>query len=284
MDSVIRQDQNKFQQKTIFRLIANEYISWSRQPFLGQFSPISLEELGKSAFMDRKETKYIIPGNQFNNVLNGLESDYQILEIQGRRVNHYRTLYFDTIDLYFFHQHQIGSGKRWKIRKRTYLDTQISYLEVKYKDNRKRTQKNRIRTCDWHLQIPAAERKFLSTNSPFNPGALHPSLETHYSRITMVHKNKLEKITLDSHLFFSSKESSCNLSRLVIAEVKQETLNPGSPFMAQLKKIGIRPGSFSKYCIGTALLNPTIKHNRFKPVLNKIRNLLEGESIYEWPQ
>ncbi len=257
---------------------------WSFSSRLNQFSPISLEQLGKAALMDRLETKYIFRSDNILNFLSGLESDYRILEIKGQRICSYRTVYYDTADFRFFHQHQNGSGQRWKIRQRTYLDSQANFLEVKYKDNRKRTRKSRIQTelnLDHFLEN---ENVFLSANAPYSMAELYPKLEVWYIRTTLVKNDSLERVTLDSQLNYSNGKISQDLEGLMIAEIKQATYNPTSPFMAQIKTGGIRPSPFSKYCIGISLLYPKIKHNRFKPILQRVNSLIEGDSTNERTQ
>jgi len=251
---------------------------------LNQFSPISLEQLGKAALMDRLETKHIFRNDNILNFLSGLESDYRILEITGQRICSYRTEYYDTDDFHFFHQHQNGSGRRWKVRQRTYLDSQASFLEVKYKDNRKRTRKSRIQTDINPDHILDNENAFLSANAPHSMADLHPKLEVLYTRTTLVKNDGLERVTLDSQLHFSNGKIRSDLDRLMIAEIKQASYNPASPFMVHLKKGGVRPSPFSKYCIGVSLLYPEIKHNRFKPILHHVSNLLGGDFSNERTQ
>ena len=43
----------------------------------------------------------------------------------------------------------------------------------------------------------------------------------------------------------------------------------------------IQPLSFSKYCVGVALLYPSIKHNTFKPQLRLVQKLLRGTNYGE---
>ncbi len=254
----------------------------SLQSSLNQFSPIHLDQLGRAALMDRQETKYIFHEEQVFNILPELETDYRVLEIKGLRICNYRTVYFDTAEFLFFHQHQKGAGQRWKIRQRSYLDSRLNYLEVKYKDNRKRTQKKRIQTdLD---RITENTSGFLSANSPCSLAELIPTLEVFYTRTTLVKNDSLERITLDSHLNYYNGKTAWDLDGLMIAEIKQAAYNPKSPFMAQIKTGGIRPSPFSKYCIGISLLNPGVKHNRFKPILHRVNNLLEGDAINERTQ
>ncbi len=276
------QDTLQYQDADVFPVSDNGL--WSFQAMLKQFSPIALEQLGKASLMDRLETKYIFHRDHILDFLPELESHYRILEIRGQRICSYRTEYYDTADFHFFQQHHKGSGRRWKIRQRTYLDTQANFLEVKYKDNRKRTKKCRIQTefnLDHNLNN---KNSFLSANAPCSLAELDPKLEVWYTRTTFVKNDGLERVTLDSQLNYSNGIFGRDLEGLMIAEIKQATFNPTSPFMAQIKMGGIRPSSFSKYCIGISLLYPEIKHNRFKPILNHVSNLLGGDITNERTQ
>jgi len=284
MNSVLLSDQKTLQHFDPDVFPVSGSVQWSLQSRLNQFSPIYLGQLGSAALMDRQETKYIFQRDQIINLLPELVTEYQILEIKGRRICSYRTVYYDTADFHFFQQHQNGSGQRWKIRQRTYLDSQANFLEVKYKDNRKRTRKSRIQTelnLDRFLEN---ENAFLSANAPYYMAELYPKLEVWYTRTTLVKNDGLERVTLDSQLNYSNGKISQDLEGLMIAEIKQASYNPTSPFMAQIKTGGIRPSPFSKYCIGISLLYPKIKHNRFKPILQRVNSLMEGDSTNERTQ
>jgi hypothetical protein len=272
----LREQENlQFLDTSVFPVLDDSL--WSFQSRLNQFSPISLEQLGKAALMDRQETKYIFRRDHILNFLFGLESEYQVLEIERQRICSYRTEYYDTADFHFFHQHQNGSGQRWKVRQRTYMDSQTNFLEVKYKDNRKRTRKSRIQTELNLDHILDNENIFLSENGHLSMAELHPKLEVWFTRTTFVKNDGLERVTLDSQLNYSNGKISQDLEGLMIAEIKQAAYNPTSPFMAQIKTGGIRPSPFSKYCIGISMLYPEIKHNRFKPILHHVSNLLGGD-------
>lgn len=250
---------------------------------LGLFSSLSLEELGRASLLDRQETKYLFPEGRLLSLLSSLETGYRVLEINDRRSFDYHSLYFDTPDRLFYQQHHAGALPRWKVRQRTYLNTQKSFLEVKYKDTRGVTHKDRQQFNHPKELIPGTGSLFIKSLCPCRFGDLLPVLETHYSRITLVHKNKGERITLDLKLRFSDGTYSKSLPNLVVAEIKQDRLNPRSPFFSLARQNGIRPGSFSKYCIGSLLLNPGLKHNRFKPILHQLNSILEGEKPSEWP-
>lgn len=237
------------------------------------FGSLSLKELGGAALLNRQETKYVFPKERLLTLFSGLESDYSILEIQGRRYFEYQSIYYDLPNRQFFNQHQKGALPRWKIRRRTYLNTGLSYLEVKHKDNRKRTQKSRLLIPFPSNNFSGEDLAFLASCFTGRIADLRATLETRYTRITLVHRNKRERITLDLQLSFSDGLNSRSLSEFAVAEIKQNRIDPSSPFINQLREKGIRPGSFSKYCIGTILLNPEIKHNRFKPILHQLKVL-----------
>ena len=255
---------------------------WSPSPSLEKFSPINLEELGVAALLNRVETKYIFHQDQLDQVLSCLQDQYRILEINHLRANQYQTLYFDTVDFHFYQRHQAGAQQRWKVRSRTYLDSERTFLEVKYKNNKKRTHKQRIPANSLLDMLHPSSDPFLLANAPCRRADLQPSLETTYTRSTLVNLNGQERVTIDLNLQFANGISSIDLSGLVIVEVKQAHFMPQSLFMKKLIKSGIRPTRFSKYCIGTALLNPWIKQNRFKSILLTINKLLSGGNTDEW--
>lgn len=284
MNSVFVRDQEPIQQQNIANFPVFDTDQWSLQFMLNQFSPISLEQLGEAALMNRLETKYIFRGDQIYDLLSALGTEYRILEINGQRICRYQTMYYDTSDFQFFLQHHNGSGQRWKIRRRTYLDSRTNFLEVKYKDNRKRTSKSRIQTELDLDPVSDNENTFLSANAPRFLSELHPKLEVRFTRATLVKSDSLERVTLDSQLYFTNGKITRDLIGLMIAEIKQAAFDPVSPFMVQIKTGGVRPSPFSKYCIGTSLIYPEIKHNKFKPILHQVSNLLEGDYPHERAQ
>ena len=113
---------------------------------LRRFEAISLSEMSAVALQDRMDTKFVMREAQLYNALATLTRQYRVLDICGVRLNHYRTLYFDTDDFALFQQHHTGRRDRYKVRTRSYVDSQLSFLEVKHKVRQNRTVKNRIAT------------------------------------------------------------------------------------------------------------------------------------------
>ncbi|MBN1876804.1 MAG: polyphosphate polymerase domain-containing protein [Anaerolineae bacterium] len=232
---------------------------------LAKFSPISLAEMEDVALLRRMDTKLVLREEQLIGALAHLSDDYEVLEITGRRIHRYQTLYFDTPEYALYYQHHNGHGNRYKVRARTYMDSGLAFLEVKHKTNQGITIKERLRTPELMLWINPRGSDFLATHFPYPAESLTPTLWNHFRRVTLVSKHRAERLTLDIGLSFRVGQREIALPGLAIAEVKQSAYSLRSEFIGQLRMLGIRPMSFSKYCIGVSLLVPHIKHNRFKP-------------------
>lgn len=249
---------------------------------LARFAPISLAEMSQVALQDRTDTKFVLREEQFYNALATLPHSYRVLDIRGVRLNSYRTLYFDTAGFALFQQHHAGRRDRYKVRTRSYVDSHLSFLEVKHKVRQNRTVKNRIATPGLLTWVTPEAGAFLNDYLPFDPEALEPKLWNEYTRITLVSKRDCERLTLDLRLRFTGYEDtfaagrSLDLPGLAIAEVKQDGLNRGSAFVSRMREMGVRPTGFSKYCAGVAMLFEDVKHNNFKPKMRLVEKLVQG--------
>jgi hypothetical protein len=168
-----------------------------------------------------------------------------------------------------YHEHLRGKSNRFKIRKREYVQTKNTFIEIKFSDNKGRTKKQRIETS----YFEDAER-MIKDSTNITLVDLHETLDVGYKRITLVHKTKNEKITIDTFLRFTGNTDRCTFNNIVFAEVKTNT-NYDINFCAIMKAFNIRPGSMSKYCLGIASVFPKIKKNNFKPTIN---NIIKKES------
>ena len=100
---------------------------------LYKFNPVKLEEMDRVSLLDRMDTKYVINANDLGKFLLLLSDSYLILEIDGRRQFSYDTLYYDTSGADMFLSHVRGKLNRYKVRKRVYVESDLTFLEVKYK-------------------------------------------------------------------------------------------------------------------------------------------------------
>ena len=85
-----------------------------------------------------------------------------------------------------------------------------------------------------------------------------------------------ERITIDNAIHFSNENDDKTLQKLVVIEIKKLKNNMDSEVNQLLKCIGVRPTSFSKYAIGSALMNPKLKYNRFKNKLSYLNTIHNG--------
>jgi len=228
--------------------------------------------------MNRTDTKFCFRINQLKEILNEVLPFYKSVEIAGKRISQYQTLYYDTKDLMLYNEHHNGHLNRYKIRRRTYLDSNLSFLEVKFKNNKGRTVKERIKEKDSSSEFESTQRAFLSSELPFNPDLLKPVVWINYGRITLVNKENAERVTIDLNLHFKKENKIVSLNNLVIAEVKQEKKKT-SPFLDTMKKYHVREGSISKYCFAIALTHGNVKKNNFKQKINSIQNIINYDNI-----
>jgi hypothetical protein len=244
------------------------------QQLLRPFAPISLGEMDAVALQNRTDTKYLLTVGRLAAALRTLAGQYRVLEIEGVRLSPYETLYFDTAGLALYHQHHAGKANRLKVRSRRYLVTGQSFLEVKCKTNKDRTVKRRVATDGLATScVPAAAG--LLAAAAVDPAALRPRLWNAFSRITLVGTGRPERLTIDLDLRFGADGRQIDLPGIAVAEVKQEGVDRSGGFMAAMHAAHIQPAGFSKYCIGVALLFPDVKHNRFKPRLRRVQQLME---------
>ncbi|MEI6574902.1 MAG: polyphosphate polymerase domain-containing protein [Bacteroidota bacterium] len=239
---------------------------------LRNFDPISLREMDKVSLMERKDSKYVFNVSKLPDLLAKTFSEYFILEVNEFRLNQYKTLYYDTNDFEFYHQHLHGSYGRDKIRFRTYVCSDHHYFEIKNKNNKELTQKKRVRTTEDDINIKGKAEAFLTAESCYNKENLNPKIWVNYSRITLVNKDLSERLTLDVNLEYEFEGKNKTFPELVIAELKHNK-NDHSSFNRLMRSEHIRESSFSKYCMGIVFLYPELKSNRFKPILLHLNKL-----------
>ncbi len=238
---------------------------------ISKFDSISLEEMGGIRLMNRTDTKFVTSIGKLTALLQMAGDEYRVQEIDGKRNMNYATVYYDSSDYTFYNAHHNGHAGRQKVRVRSYVDSQLSFLEVKTKDNHGQTHKNRISATD----LPSPEAMdFLRRNVRIDPQFLERKIENRFHRITLVNKAKTERLTIDTCLEFSNLSTGiqCSLPQIVIIELKRDGLKP-SPILAMLRELRIRQSGFSKYCIGEALTNPGLRLNRMKPRLQSLMKI-----------
>ena len=244
---------------------------------LSQFEPISLQSMGKVKLMNRIDTKFVTNIQRLLQLLPMLKDNYFVQAIDGCSLNGYHTVYYDTRDFSMYTCHHNGKKTRQKVRMREYQDTSDFFLEVKRKNNKGRTKKKRIGIPGFESFDRLEAAQFLEKESWFRLDDLIPHLENRFSRITLVNKARTERLTIDTSLCFHNCVTGIerDLPGIVIIELKQDGNYP-SFVRPLLRELRIFPTGFSKYCIGCALTNPSLKKNRFNERLVMVNKLLNN--------
>ena len=317
----------------------NDLAVWRRMPTL------DLDRIAAVRLMNRVDTKYLVDERRCMELLERAADQYYVQIIDDCRACRYATLYYDTPQWDMYHLHHNRRLTRQKIRTRTYVETGVTYLEVKNKSNKGRTHKRRMaldRSLFAAAATDTAAADFLRREARYAPETLSPSLATRFVRVTLVNHAMTERLTIDFDLHFDNVRAAdggnkdmngrgdmdtigcedmntivlgdtdtngcrntdmngcgnngirgvdngsepaaaasfghtASLGRLVVIELKQDALAP-SPMKQLLAQLRVKPFKLSKYCIGEALTNPLVKHNRYKAKIRAIGKMAAHDS------
>lgn len=238
---------------------------------LEALAPIGLEELnGAAGLQSRVDRKYVVSADELDAVVDRLADSHRILEIDGRRVFRYRTTYYDTSDLLSLREHLQGRRRRFKCRKRLYVDSDRCQFEVKLKGSRGETVKHAV-TTDWAADLLPHEREFardtlLSAYDRDLPiESMAAVLTVECRRITLAAPADEERLTIDVALDFGGARLSDGHA---IVESKSRT--GWARVDEVMRELGIRPeGRCSKFCLGLALRRSDVRANDFIPLLRR---------------
>lgn len=185
------------------------------QQTLNAIDPISLADMDSHALMNRVDTKYVLSTAHLQELLESVGHAYRVLSINSIRLSTYSTLYFDTPDHECYRQHHNGKLNRRKFRMRQYQSSGACFLEVKAKDNKGRTKKQRIAIDDLEESLSPSSRSFIESVIGYLPD-LTPQLwsfffESHWS--IAISLNELPLIsTLSSAM--ATRGEACQTSSL----------------------------------------------------------------------
>lgn len=244
---------------------------------LQTFEPITLEEMDRVKLMDRTDLKFNFNISRLPELLEAVKDHYRVLEVSGTRMSRYETLYYDTPSYDLFRQHHNGKTNRYKIRLRRYVESDLNFFEIKYKNNKGRTQKSRVKKKDLNTTISDSAEKFFHEKTGMQAGEVEPKLWVNYTRVTLVNRFEEERLTIDLDLEVKKDNERTGFDGLVIVEAKQAKPTD-TPFVKLLKQMHIRQGGTSKYCIAVSKLVPDIKKNNFKEALLTINKITNDEN------
>ncbi|MFJ6158764.1 polyphosphate polymerase domain-containing protein [Pseudarthrobacter sp. NPDC092184] len=246
---------------------------------LHSLPPVGLEELNsEAALQTRVDRKYVVPAGLARQLLDTFRADVRVLEMNGSRSFAYDSVYFDTANLDSYLLAARGRRRRYKIRTRTYVDSAMSFLEVKTEGAREATVKERI---PYHLEDRArltAEgldyvRETLTASVGAMPsGRLRPVLETRYNRTTLYLPESGSRATIDTNVTWQRPDHSpWVLDDAVILETKSGST--AGPLDRHLWAHGVRPSRISKFATGMAALCPDLPANRWNRTLRRSLSL-----------
>ena len=258
------------------------------ESILKQFDPISLDEMESVKLMNRIDTKYAVSLDLLPAILEAARPNYYAQEINGKRIATYDTMYYDTDSLDMYIRHHDRQLVRQKIRVRQYVDSDLTFLEIKRKNNKGRTKKKRITVQGFNLTAASVGHgkqdwtveDFIAAKSRYSWDEITPHLSTAFHRITLVNKAKTERLTIDLDLVWKNVVTgeAKTYPNLVIIELKRDG-NVPSDMIGIMLDHRVHPFKMSKYCIGTALTTPGLKRNRFKRKIRKIEKMLNTTNI-----
>jgi hypothetical protein len=202
------------------------------EDLLSALRPISLSALDeRAALLRRVDHKYVAERDTLAVLIERLGDDHDVLEIDGRRVFAYDTVYLDTEDLRCFRDHVEDVRPRFKARTRCYLDAGDCVFEVKVKHGDGETDKRQTDDTD-------AARELTEV------------LRTSFDRATLAAREGDTRLTIDVGVTLATigGESVRLRGGLALVETKSEDgESPGDRVLAEL---GARRVSLSKYRTG----------------------------------
>ena len=236
---------------------------------LNGFSRASSSLVAERGMQQRAESKFVVSEATAAAFVLALRDDFAVLPAGDALVASYRSLYFDTDDLSFFHAHRCGRRVRHKVRIRHYPDRDLSVLEVKTRQREHSTVKVRRPREYGDNTFGADDLDFVRQHCA-PTGDLVPQAWIAYRRVTLLGLRSPERVTLDMQLDVWRASGHGQFRRAVVIEVKQPRLDHHSVAMQQLRMTGCRPGWMSKYCAAIALTSPDVRANQ---LMNRMRQL-----------
>ena len=243
--------------------------------FLNSYEKVPLTAIKDVNLMSRVDEKFVFHQSKLYDILSEVSNYYKIVTIKNEVLQAYSTKYLDTVDRLFFNQHHNGQYTRNKVRFREYVGSGLFFLEVKKKNNKKVTVKKRIKVDAIPKSDLTINQKEYVNGIIGGNNILISQQTVHFNRMTFVHNENLERLTIDVNLSYSFKNHKGQFKNLVIAELKKNKSQPTSDFKKILKQHKINPLRFSKYCMTTLQIDKSVKYNRFKEKLLLIKKILK---------
>ena len=266
---------------------------------------ITLNDLNnKAAMQTRMDRKYIVDADYAASVLAELPAEASVLEIEGQREFAYDSVYFDTPNLVSYYAAATDRPDRFKVRTRSYLDTNTCFLEVKTEGERAMTVKERIPySIDDRDKLTEQGRQYVNEAlyGILDTPAIEfePVISTGYRRTTIYlpasEQNPVDsRLTIDRNLTWTplsdhalyagvTRENyhghKVGVEYTIPGTVIIETKSGTAPSVADkhLWRAGTRPVKISKFGTGLAALNPQLPSNKWHRIIERWMNLVPAK-------
>ena len=236
------------------------------------FIPISLSEMEDVKLLNRTDVKFVFHISKLDAIVLSAQEFYRTLLISNRFYTDYETNYFDTDNFKFYLDHHNKRYNRYKVRMRSYVNSDLHFFEIKHKNNKNRTVKSRLKIEKQTDVIQANCAELLENCIGISPELLHRTIQINCKRITLVNKNLTERVTIDFDLSYLLNYQEHSYPEMVIVEIKQDKSRK-SDFLNILKQQKIRKMSLSKYSFGIANYVESIKKNNFKTQIKHVSKI-----------
>ena len=233
---------------------------------------ITLDELNAvAALQTRVDRKYALRAAEAHGILADLPEATRVLEIDGVRALAYESMYFDTPDLASFRMAAHARRRRFKLRTRAYVESEVAFLELKTRGARSTTVKDRlpydIRHFDELTDDGLTYAAGALSELHIDPDELGATLNTRYRRTTLLLPGG-SRATVDTDLEWEDTHGSV-LRRPDLVIVETKSAGAASELDRLLWRHGHRPASLSKYGTGLAALRPALPANKWNRVLRR---------------
>jgi len=235
----------------------------------------NLELIQERELLDRVDRKFLTTTGVVAQFLAMVVGDYKVLAAGESRWAKYETCYFDTPELFSFHEHIRGRRPRYKVRIRHHVERQRSFLEVKRKCNNGKTIKARVSREFGNAQLAVGDLDFIREHCPFEAAQLEQSVWTNFRRATLIGIHTNERITIDLGLTFERGEQSSARHLLAIVELKQPRFSHTTPAALALRALHVRESSMSKYCAGVADLHEGARKRARQEMSRRLERIFE---------
>lgn len=272
-----------------------------------EINRIALADLPvRAQLMRRVDRKFRIGAEHLDLLFRLIGPHYSLVQAGAQDASLYINRYWDGIDRPFFHAHRVRKPRRYKFRQRTYAADGMSFWELKERLATGYTRKTRLEVGpSMHYDKPSMhpDGAQVALNRLWNrvgvdpPVGLQPALDIHYKRLSFVHNNGHERLTLDYDVCLSRpiitsvqgndtlQSSSLSFPPTASTEAEQTWLCSRELYVLELKQD--RPGpsildplrqsrclqaiSFSKYYIGSLLWQAHERnHQAVRAIPNRI--------------